>query len=192
MADIFNEILNNSTRVPSPDEVRTSPQKMYINAKERISFVRDRIFYNKMPEFKDLKPGDWLLCYNDRTGYEFNGRTWELEAVIKSKNDDEEIVLFSHINGIPITDINYTAVYDGLKTLNVPNDVLNEIRKNNPGISLNDYLYTDSVEFKIIDKKINCITAEKQSDLSSFFGEEEKEEIFFKNSDSLGMGFFDD
>ena len=193
MADIFNEIINNSTRTPSPDEVRTSPQKMYINAKERISFVRDRIFYNKMPEFKDLKPGDWLLCYNNRTGYEFNGKTWELEAIIKSNNEDEKIILFSHINGIPVTDINYSAIYDELKTLNVPDSILKEIRKNNPEISLNDYLYTDSVEFKIVDKEINCITAEKQSNLSSFFGEEnEIEEVFFKNSDSLGMGFFDD
>lgn len=194
MPDIFNEIINNSTSGFLSDELRTSPRKMYINAKDRISFVRDKTFYNKMPKFDELKPGDWLLCYGDHTGYEFNGYTWELEAIIRPKNEFDKITVFSHIDNVPVTDINYTALYDELETLTIPSDVLKEIRKHDSGVNLNDYLYTDSVKFEIIDKRVNCCTIEKQSDLVDFFGDENDilNDISIESPDSLGTDFFDD
>lgn len=203
MADIFKEIMDNSTSGQLTDELRISPRKMYINAKERISFVRDRKFYNQMPKFNELEPGDWLLCYGACTGYEFNGKTWELEALINPEDDGRNIVIFSHINNVPVTDINYTILSAEPKVLNVPKSLKDAICEKNPNMTLNEYLYTDSVKFNIIDEKIQCDTNEEKSDLSNFFNEELEEKNNSSNANSffnyssdanteLGLDFFED
>lgn len=195
MSDTFDEIMNGYAKEFLSDELRISPKKMYINAKEKISFVRDKKFYNKMPEFKDLQPGDWLLCYAHYTGYEFNGKTWELEAIINPKTKADDIVIFSHIDGVPVTDINYCLLTPEIKTLNIPKSLNDIVCANNYGSTLNECLYVDDVSFNIIDKDICCNTAERKSDLFDFFGEENEEKCnnyMFTQNDSFGHDFFDE
>lgn len=189
MKDLFESLIEDSAIVKtyrkSENEVRISDKRLSINDKG-MSFVRDRKFYNKMPAFEELKKGDWLLCFHDKTGYEFNGKTWILEGII-GYNKDDNVTVYSSIDNVPVTDINPVLSNADIGKLPIPISLVNAFNINHPETDIKDFLCAN-IDY-VICPDIPCITKkeDRNLNLSAFF---ESTTEYQENNCLLGNDFF--